>query len=155
MESDVFALHIFADTFWMLFRKESDFTLPAVQAVLYCNKLFEFERRYREKGYNYKKRYERRLKDEKPILEAFLSWLEVQKLGNNSKWNTALTYARNRKEDFMTYLEDGRCSLSNNLSENAIRPITVGKTGCSVIAKMVHMQPLQCILFLKWPNITI
>jgi len=27
----------------------------------------------------------------------------------------------------MTYLEDGRCSLSNNLSENAIRPVTVGR----------------------------
>ena len=27
----------------------------------------------------------------------------------------------------MTYLEDGRCSLSNNLSENAIHPITVGR----------------------------
>ena len=26
-----------------------------------------------------------------------------------------------------TYLEDGRCSLSNNLSENAIRPVTVGR----------------------------
>lgn len=27
----------------------------------------------------------------------------------------------------MTYLEDGWCSLSNNLSENAIRPVTVGR----------------------------
>ena len=27
----------------------------------------------------------------------------------------------------MTYLEDGHCSLSNNLSENAIRPVTVGR----------------------------
>ena len=27
----------------------------------------------------------------------------------------------------MTYLEDGYCSLSNNLSENAIRPFTVGR----------------------------
>ena len=27
----------------------------------------------------------------------------------------------------MTYLEDGHCSLSNNLSENAIRPFTVGR----------------------------
>ena len=27
----------------------------------------------------------------------------------------------------MTYLEDGRCSFSNNLSENAIRPFTVGR----------------------------
>ena len=27
----------------------------------------------------------------------------------------------------MTYLEDGRCSFSNNLSENSIRPFTVGR----------------------------
>ncbi len=27
----------------------------------------------------------------------------------------------------MIYLEDGRCSFSNNLSENAIRPFTVGR----------------------------
>ena len=27
----------------------------------------------------------------------------------------------------MTYLEDGRCSFSNNLSENAIRPFTLGR----------------------------
>ena len=27
----------------------------------------------------------------------------------------------------MTYLEDGRCSLSNNLSENSIRPVNVGR----------------------------
>lgn len=27
----------------------------------------------------------------------------------------------------MTYLEDGRCRLSNTLSENCIRPVTVGR----------------------------
>ena len=27
----------------------------------------------------------------------------------------------------MTYLEDGRCSILNNLSENSIRPVTVGR----------------------------
>ncbi len=27
----------------------------------------------------------------------------------------------------MTYLEDGRCSFSNNLSENAIRPFAFGR----------------------------
>ena len=31
------------------------------------------------------------------------------------------------KDTLMTYLEDGHCSLSNNLSENAIRPFTVGR----------------------------
>ena len=34
---------------------------------------------------------------------------------------------QNRKDTLMTYLEDGHCSLSNNLSENAIRPFTIGR----------------------------
>ena len=39
---------------------------------------------------------------------------------------TPVQAAQNHKAEFMTYLEDGRCSFSNNLSENAIRPFTVG-----------------------------
>ena len=35
----------------------------------------------------------------------------------------AVTYIQNR----CSYLEDGRCSFSNNLSENAIRPFTVDR----------------------------
>lgn len=45
---------------------------------------------------------------------------------NNSKLKKAITYIRNRRDFLMTYLEEGRCSLSNNLSENAIRSVTVG-----------------------------
>ncbi len=39
----------------------------------------------------------------------------------------AVNYAKNRKDILMTYLENGHCSLSINLSENAIRPFTVGR----------------------------
>lgn len=39
----------------------------------------------------------------------------------------AVTYIRNRIPYLMTYLEDGRCSFSNNLSENVIHPFTVGR----------------------------
>ena len=35
--------------------------------------------------------------------------------------------SRNRRNFMLTFLEDGRCSLSNNPSENSIRPITVGR----------------------------
>ena len=38
-----------------------------------------------------------------------------------------MKYDQNRKDTLMTYLEDGHCSFSNNLSENAIRPFTVGR----------------------------
>ena len=39
----------------------------------------------------------------------------------------AVTYIRNRRSYLMNYLEDGRCSFSNNLSENSIRPFTLGR----------------------------
>ena len=35
--------------------------------------------------------------------------------------------SRNRRNFMLTFLEDGRCSLSKNPSENSIRPITVGR----------------------------
>ena len=39
----------------------------------------------------------------------------------------AVNYVLNRRETPETYLEDGRCSFTNNLSENAIRPFAVGR----------------------------
>ena len=107
--------------------KEKDYTAPAVQGLLYCNKLFEYERAYREKGLSYKQIYNRRLKDQKPVVEAFAAWIEKQSAPNGSRLSRALTYAGNQGPYLMTYLEDGRCSISNNLSENSIRPVTVGR----------------------------
>jgi len=105
--------------------KDEDLSLPSVQGFNYCEKIFRFERRYREKGYSFEQRYKHRLKDEKPILEAFLAWIDKQQPTGRDSWNKALTYAKNRKPDIMTYLEDGRCSATNNASENSIRPVTV------------------------------
>lgn len=50
---------------------EKDYSDPAVQGVLYCDKLFEYERRYLVKGLSPEQRKKRRLKDEKPVIEAF------------------------------------------------------------------------------------
>lgn len=107
--------------------QEKDYSHPAVQGVLYCNKLFEYERSYKEKGLSFKQIYNRRLKDQKPVIEGFLAWLKQVNPGSNGKLKKAITYIRNSEEFLMTFLEDGRCSLSNNLSENSIRPVTVGR----------------------------
>ena len=64
---------------------------------------------------------------EKPVLEAFWSWLDQQRPQRNSRMDKAVTYAMNRRDTAETYLEDGRCSLSNNAAENAIRPFCVGR----------------------------
>ena len=45
----------------------------------------------------------------------------------NSRMDKAINYVLNRRDTAETYLEDGRCSFTNNLSENAIRPFAVGR----------------------------
>ncbi len=106
---------------------EKDYSHPAVQGVLYCNKLFEYERSYKAKGLSYAQVYKRRQKDAKPVVEGFMRWLDGQHPEKGSRMDWAVTYIRNRKDTLMTYLEDGRCSLSNNPSENSLRPVTLGR----------------------------
>ena len=106
---------------------DKDYSHPAVQGVLYCNKLFEYERSYKEKELSYMQVYKRRQKEQKPVVEGFIRWLDAQHPEKGSRMDRAVTYIRNRKDTLMTYLEDGRCSLSNNPSENSIRPLTLGR----------------------------
>lgn len=106
---------------------KDDLTHPAVQAVSYCDKLFHYERISAEKKHSAEQRKSFRLEKEKPVIEAFCNWLDKQSPAMNSRLYRAVNYATNHKELLMTYLENGSCSLSNNLSENAIRPFTVGR----------------------------
>ena len=91
----------------------------------YCNQLFEIERDL--KHLSPEDRRLKRLELEKPILEAFWCWLENLNVLNGSALGKAVTYAKNQKKYMENYLLDGRCSISNNAAENAIRPFTVGR----------------------------
>lgn len=107
--------------------KELDYSVPAAQGVQYCNKLFEHERHSHEKGHTFEQRKEYRLEKEKPVLDAFWEWVSQQAPKKGTRLEKAVNYAQNHRKEFLTYLEDGRCSFSNNLSENAIRPFTLGR----------------------------
>ena len=111
--------------------KDMDYSDPAVQGVVYCDKLFLIEKYCREHLYSAEQRHEYRLKKALPILTAFWAWLErVPKRSDydpESRLGKACSYARNRKDYLEVYLQDGRCSLSNNPSENSIRPFCVGR----------------------------
>lgn len=45
----------------------------------------------------------------------------------NGRLSKALTHIKNRRNEMFAFLEDGRCSLTNNPSENSIRQIPVGR----------------------------
>ena len=108
--------------------KQYDYSQPAVQGVQYCNRLFAIEDSINKKyPGDYEKRKQLRLEKEKPVLEAFWSWLEQQKPVRNTRMDKAVNYVLNRRDTAESYLEDGRCSFTNNLSENAIRPFAIGR----------------------------
>ena len=107
--------------------KQDDLSEPAVQGVQYCDKLFSIERYCRENDYTHEQRHAFRNKKAPKILEAFWAWLDKQNPTKGSRLDKAVTYARNQRQYAETYLQDGRCSLSNNPSENSIRPLTVGR----------------------------
>ena len=108
--------------------KQLDYNQPAVQGVHYCDRLARLESTITSNcGADHEKRKQMRLEKEKPVLEAFWAWVDSQHPTRNTRLDKALTYVKNRRETSMTYLEDGRCSFTNNLSENAIRPFTLGR----------------------------
>jgi len=106
--------------------KSPEATLPSA-AIAYCNKLFEIEKEL--SSLEPDERKIKRLEQEKPVLEAFWSWIDknADSCLPKSKLYTAMNYAINQKEGLMNYLKDGNCSISNNLAENSIRPFTIGR----------------------------
>ena len=91
----------------------------------YCNQLFKVEESL--KDLTPEERFCKRLELEKPILEAFWCWLESLTVLKGSALGKAVTYAMNQRPFMENYLLDGRCAISNNAAENAIRPFTVGR----------------------------
>ncbi|MBP3810224.1 MAG: transposase, partial [Clostridiales bacterium] len=74
-------------------------------------------------------RYKKRLELEKPLIDEFWKWIyDTAAIAlPKSKLGKAIAYAINQKPYMENYLKDGRCSISNNVAENAIRPFTVGR----------------------------
>ena len=107
-------------------RKAKDAPLTSAEIGRnYCDRLFKIEEGLGNTSPE--ERYCRRLELEKPVLEAFWCWLENLTVLNGSALGKAVTYARNQKQYMENYLLDGRCSISNNATENSIRPFTIGR----------------------------
>ncbi len=91
----------------------------------YCNELFEIEKVLASLSPD--KRKTERLRLEKSVLEAFWCWLDSLTPLKGSSLGKAVTYAQKQKPFMENYLLDGRCSISNNVAENSIRPFAVGR----------------------------
>ena len=108
--------------------KKYDHTQPAVQGLVYVDKLFDMERKIHGKqGVTFDDIKEYRLEKEVPVLDGFFAWLDVQTSLKGSRFEKALVYIRNRRKYLTTYLEDGGCSFNNNTSERSCKAFVTGR----------------------------
>jgi hypothetical protein len=91
--------------------------------------LYRIEQACNENGYETERRLAERQQKAKPIMDALKVWMETEgfKYSSSSLIGKAVNYAYRRWDNMMCYLNDGRIHIDNNLAENAIRPITLGR----------------------------
>ncbi len=65
----------------------------------------------------------------RPIMVHLKAWMETEglKYSEGSLIGKAITYAYSRWDNMMRYLDEGYLLIDNNLAENAIRPIALGR----------------------------
>lgn len=92
-------------------------------------KLYAIEQKAREEKFSPEKRYGLRLAQALPILNELSKWMvETYKTSlPKSPIGKAVAYCLPRWDNLINYLHDGSLEIDNNLAENAIRPIALGR----------------------------
>lgn len=92
------------------------------------DKLFEFERKFRNERYTASKILQLRNDGEyKVTIDSLFNILETSNPEKGSALEKAINYILNRKEKFLNILNDGHLDLSNNISERAIKPFVIAR----------------------------
>jgi len=91
--------------------------------------LYDVERRADQEGLSYEQRADLRSRLSYPIMVAFEKWLlgEYPKVLPKGRIGQAIRYTYNIYHKLTRYHLDGRLRIDNNLGENAIRPIALGR----------------------------
>jgi len=104
-------------------RSRAEAMLKKIQA------LYIIEEQARQKQLSYEERYLLRLEESRPILDAMKAWLDdhITEVLPKSLIGKAITYMLGRWKALYGFLDDGRYEIDNNLVENAIRPVALGR----------------------------
>ncbi len=102
---------------------------PCEWMLKHIGELYDIERRARDKNLNVKERFELREKHARPILESIKKWLNEKTLSISSHTDlgVAISYMLKQWPRLNNYLLDGRFEIDNNLIENAVRPVAIGR----------------------------
>lgn len=101
----------------------------ASEALAYINKLYHVENEAKEAGISGEALKEKRQKESYPVILQFEKWMyeTVTKTSRNSRIGKAISYTLPLLPRLSRYVNDGRFCIDNNLVENAIRPLALGR----------------------------
>ncbi|BBN97852.1 IS66 family transposase [Sporolactobacillus terrae] len=104
-------------------------TSIAKEGLRFCNRLFKIERDLKIAHASDDERYQTRLSQSQPIVEAFSAWLQKQapRVLPKSALGLAIKYCRAQWDKLKTFLQDGRLELDNNRAERSIKPFVIGR----------------------------
>ncbi|MCF0168489.1 MAG: IS66 family transposase [Bacteroidales bacterium] len=101
----------------------------ASEGLVFIKKLYKVESDAGEQGLSAEQRQELRIKEAYPVLRTFEKWCDdtYAKVLPKSRIGRAVGYAFALIERLSQYVTDGRLNIDNNLIENAIRPLAIGR----------------------------
>ena len=101
----------------------------ATEALCFIRKIYKVESDADKAGLNADERKEQRLKISYPTIRLFETWMKEAylKVLPNSKMGDAIEYTYSLLPRLSRYVNDGRINIDNNLIENAIRPLALGR----------------------------
>lgn len=103
--------------------QRSDYALSLIQEV------YAIERRARERQLTHDQRKDLRQEHAIPILKKLEEWMKAEygRILPESPIGKAISYALIRWDKLLVYTTDGRLEIDNNLVENSIRPVALGR----------------------------
>ncbi len=101
----------------------------ASEALVYINRLYHIESEAKEAGITGDALKEKRRKESYPVICQFERWMygTAGRVSENSRIGKALKYTFPLLPRLSRYVNDGRLLIDNNLVENAIRPLALGR----------------------------
>ena len=120
----------------------------ASQGLTYCNLLFGIEQELTE--LTAEERYNQRLEQAKPVLDAMFAWANSRTAAPKSALGKAFHYLKEQWPYLTNYLKDGRLEISNNRAERSIKPFVIdrknflfantpkGATGSAVMFSLIQ-----------------
>jgi transposase len=127
--ADIVPLACWAHARRKFYEAQTNDAARAQHALEVIGALYDVERDARERGLSAAERKELRLERSLPLLNDFGAWLAAMLVETTPKSpiGDAVRYAVALDKELEHYLLDGALEIDNNLVENAIRPVALGR----------------------------